>query len=173
MEEFKCIVANISDIEKRWNKLIKMHDNDNSWIKYKENSINCFKDKTRIIYYGILNNEIICEATAIISLKDKEIQNKEILIKDNFMVYLTAFRTDKQYENNGYFSKLYHYMENDLINRGYKRLSLGVEPSETRNIQIYTHLGYINLIGNKYETYIEKDGVSKSKYLVKYYYKDL
>ena len=51
MEEFKCIVANISDIEKRWNKLIKMHDNDNSWIKYKENSINCFKDKTRIIYF--------------------------------------------------------------------------------------------------------------------------
>jgi len=30
------------------------------------------------------------------------------------MAYLAAFRTNKEYEGKGFFSKLYKFMENDL-----------------------------------------------------------
>ena len=40
-------------------------------------------------------------------------QNKENLIGDK-KAYLTAFRTNKEYEGEGYFSKLYKFMEKDL-----------------------------------------------------------
>ena len=40
-------------------------------------------------------------------------QNKDNLVGNN-KAYLTVFRTNKEYENKGYFSKLYKFMEEDL-----------------------------------------------------------
>ena len=51
---------------------------------------------------GILNDEIITESTAIISINDLDMQNKDNLVGNN-KAYLTAFRTNKEYENKGYF----------------------------------------------------------------------
>ena len=70
-----------------------------------------------------------------------DIDNPEGLLTDK-MAYLAAFRTDKEYEGEGYFKKLYDYVENDLINIGYNELCLGVEPCEVRNMEIYFHLGF-------------------------------
>ena len=36
--------------------------------------------------------------------------------------YLSAFRTRKEYQGKGYFSKLYKFMEDDLKSRGYTTL---------------------------------------------------
>ena len=46
----------------------------------------------------LLNGEIIAEATAIVSEYDFNMQNKDGLIGDK-KAYLTAFRTNKEYEN--------------------------------------------------------------------------
>lgn len=116
---------------------------------------------------GILNNEIIAEATAIISENDTDMQNKEALIGEG-KAYLTAFRTDKEFENQGYFSKLYKFMENDLKDKGFKSLTLGVEPCETRNIQIYFKWGFTKYLKTDYEYYSNNE-----KILVNYYEKGL
>lgn len=84
------------------------------------------------------------------------------------MAYLTAFGTEKQYENKGYFSKLYKFMEQDLKNRGFEKLTLGVEPCEVRNMLIYFKWGYINYIKSAYELY--PDG---GKILVNFYGKNI
>ncbi|UKI26777.1 MAG: hypothetical protein L6V91_08570 [Bacilli bacterium] len=44
----------------------------------------------RIVYMGLLNDKIIAEATAIISEKDLDMQNKEDLVGSG-KVYLSAF----------------------------------------------------------------------------------
>lgn len=44
-----------------------------------------------------------------------------------------AFRTKKDYDNKGYFSKFYKFMEFDLKSKGFERLTLGVELYEVRN----------------------------------------
>lgn len=116
---------------------------------------------------GLLNGEIITEATAIVSEYDFNMQNKDGLIGDK-KAYLTAFRTNKEYENKGYFSKLYKFMENDLKKRGFKYLTLGVEPYEIRNIQIYFKWGFIKYIKTDYEYYS-----SGEKVIVNYYEKTL
>ena len=61
-------------------------------------------------------------------------QNKEGLIGDE-KAYLTAFRTNKKFENQGYFSKLYKIIENDLKKKSFWSLTLSVELCEIRNIQ--------------------------------------
>lgn len=163
--DYKCVIADKDLIIKKWDEEIKKHNNSENWIKFKEKSLRNLNN--RIVYMGILNDRIITESTAIISSNDLDMQNKDNLIGDK-VAYLTAFRTNKEYENKGYFSKLYKFMEKDLKNRGFESLTLGVEPSETRNIKIYFKWGFINYIKSDYEYYSEND-----KILVNYYKKKL
>ena len=87
------------------------------------------------------------------------------------MAYLAAFRTNKEYEGKGYFSKLYKFVENDLKNRGYTELSLGVGPEAVRNIEIYFHLGFRDYIKTLIEYEISKDDPLKKEEDVILFYK--
>ena len=167
MSNFTCKIAPLSDIEKRWNTLINSHPNNTNWSIWKNDTITNNKNNYRISYYGYLDGEIISEATAIISPLDTTILNSEKLISKD-MAYLTAFRTDSKYQNQGYFSKLYKYMEEDLKSRGFTKLSLGVEPQEVKNIQIYFKYGFTNYIKTSTELYPNGETIT-----VNYYYKEI
>lgn len=101
-------------------------------------------------YYEILNGSIICEATA--NLNPKIVQNSGGLVGDG-IAHLSAFRTIPEYQGRGYFSILFKYMINDLREKGYTRLTLGVEPSEIKNRQIYNHYGFTEYIKSATEVY--------------------
>lgn len=104
MDNYRCVIANKELIIKKWDEEISRHNNSKLWKEFKKISLNNLD--TRIVYMGILNDEIITECTAIISLEDLNMQNKDNLIGNN-KAYLTAFRTNKEYQNKRYFSKLY------------------------------------------------------------------
>ena len=163
--EYKCVIANKELIIKKWDEEIRKHNNSKIWIDFKEESLRNLD--TRTIYMGILDGEIITECTAITSDDDSDMQNKDNLIGKN-KAYLTAFRINKEYENKGYFSKLYKFMEDDLKRKGFTSLTLGVEPSEVRNMMIYFNWGFINYIKSDYEYYPNNE-----KILVNYYEKTL
>lgn len=167
MPNFTCKIAPLSDIEKRWDTLIKNHPDNPNWSIWKNDTIINNKNNYRISYYGYLDGLIITEATAIISPLDTAISNSEKLIS-NDMAYLTGFRTDSKYQNKGYFSKLYKYMEEDLKNRGFTKLSLGVEPQEVKNMMIYFKYGFTNYIKTATETYPTGKTIT-----VNYYYKEI
>ena len=154
MGNFVCKVASREELLKRWEYLIKIHPGNNKWVEFKENALKHYDEKSTISYLGFLNDEIICEATAYI--KDSafigDICEPSGLLS-NSMAYLAAFRINKEYEGQGYFSKLYQFVENDLKERGYTELSLGVSPCEVRNIEIYFHLGFRDYI----KTIVEYD----------------
>lgn len=154
MEQYICKVANREELLKRWDYLIKIHPGNNSWVIFRKNAIKNFDDKSTISYLGFLNGEIICELTAYIkpSAFEGDISDPSGLLS-NEMAYLAAFRTNKEYEGKGYFSKLFKFAENDLKERGYKELSLGVGPEAVRNIEIYFHYGFREYI----KTTIEHD----------------
>ena len=117
MDNYKCKIATLEEMQQNWNYLIEIHPNNNAWKIYKEESIKNMKEKNTIVYYGILNGVIISEATAFIANTDDT---------NNFVnestSYLSAFRTRKEYQGKGYFSKLYKFMEDDLKKRGYAKL---------------------------------------------------
>lgn len=167
MPNFTCKIAPLSDIEKRWDTLIKNHPDNPNWSIWKNDTTINNKNNYRISYYGYLDGLIITEATAIISPLDTAISNSEKLIS-NDMAYLTGFRTDSKYQNKGYFSKLYKYMEEDLKNRGFTKLSLGVEPQEVKNMMIYFKYGFTNYIKTATETYPTGKTIT-----VNYYYKEI
>ena len=80
------------------------------------------------------------------------IQNSDGLVGDK-TVYLCNFSTDKKYQGKGYFSKLFKFVIEDLKNKGYTKYTLGVEPKEIKNLQIYRHFGFNKLIKSGQEVY--------------------
>ena len=168
-----CKIAELGEIEKRMNFLIDSHPNNLVWVKAKENAIRGYNEKSKIMYIGMLDGEIICEATAYIkeSAFIGDITNTKDLLSEK-RAYLSGFRTNKEFEGQGYFSKLYKFMEQDLKEKGYKELCLGVEPCEVRNMQIYFKLGFVNYIRTAIEYLPAKDEYSKPcEEIVNYYYK--
>ena len=147
MENYICKVATREELLKRWDYLVEIHPNDHRWTGFRENALKHYDEESTISYLGFLDGEIICEATAYIkdSAFKGDIDEPSGLLSDT-MSYLAAFRTDKEYEGKGYFRKLYNFVENDLKERGYTELSLGVGPESVRNIEIYFHLGFRDYI---------------------------
>ncbi len=174
MNNFSCKVATRDELLKRWEYLIKIHPCNNDWVRYKENAVRNYDNGSTISYLGFLDDQIICEATAYIkeSAFVGDISNPSGLLNDN-MAYLAAFRTNKEYEGKGYFSKLYNFMEKDLKNRGYTELSLGVGPESVRNIEIYFHLGFREYIKTVIEYEQSKDDDSKQEDVILFYKKKM
>lgn len=172
MNNFSCKVATRDELLKRWEYLIKIHPGNNDWVRYKENAVRNYDNGSTISYLGFLDDQIICEATAYIkeSAFVGDISNPSGLLNDN-MAYLAAFRTNKEYEGKGYFSKLYNFMEKDLKNRGYTELSLGVGPEAVRNIEIYFHLGFREYIKTVIEYEQSKDDDLKQEDVILFYKK--
>ena len=103
------------ELLKRWEYLVEIHPGNNKWVEFKENALKHYDEKSTISYLGFLGDEIICEATAYVknSAFIGDISDPSGLLSDN-MAYLAAFRTNKEHEGKGYFSKLYKFIENDL-----------------------------------------------------------
>lgn len=146
-----CKIPSIEEMNTKWDYEIAHSGEDRgNWIIWKKENISRFKRGEIIPYYGILGGDIICEATANIS--PNAVQNSGGLVGDT-TAYLSAFRTIPEYQGRGYFSALFRYMVNDLNDRGYTKLTLGVEPTEEKNRQIYSHYGFTEYIKSSTETY--------------------
>ncbi len=164
-DEFICKIANLCEMNTKWDYEISIADDKSNWKIWKVKNIERFKKGLIIPYYGVLNGQIICEATAML---DANIMQNSTDLIGNGVVYLSGFRTNKEYQEKGYFSKLFKYMINDLKEKGYTKVTLGVEPKELKNKEIYNHYGFTEYIKTSYETY--PDG---TKIKVEYYGKNI
>ena len=166
MNNYICKIPSIEEMNTKWDyEIERAKDNKDNWIIWKKDNIERFQKGLIIPYYGILDNKIICECTAAID--STVVQNSEKLV-DNTTAYLTAFRTIKEHQGQGYFSKLFKFMINDLKARGYKRVTLGVEPDEMKNKEIYFKYGFKEHIKDGKEVY--PDGTTID---VEYYQKNI
>lgn len=151
MKEYICQIASVDEMERKWNYEIKKQRKRKTVLEgLKKDAVEHIKNGQSVTYYGKLNNKIICETTAMFD--ENIIQNSDKLV-DGKTVYLCNFSTDKRHQGKGYFSKLFKFMIEDLKNRGYEKFTLGVEPTETKNIKIYQHLGFNEFIKSGKETY--------------------
>ena len=140
---YLCKVADRAELARRWEYLVSIHPGDRRWAVFRESALKHFDEQSTVSYLGLLDGEIICEATAYIreSAFIGDISEPSGLLGSR-MSYLAAFRTNREYEGKGYFRKLYDFAERDLKDRGYTELSVGVGPEAVRNMEIYFHLGF-------------------------------
>ncbi len=150
-ENYICKIPSPEEMNRKWDYEIEHNPDDReNWIIWKKTNIGRFQKGDIIPYYGILDGLIICEATAM--LNPEAVQNSAGLVGDG-TVYLSAFRTVESYHGQGYFSVLMQFMLDDLRRRGFTKATLGVEPSEEKNKQIYAHYGFTEYIKSATEAY--------------------
>ncbi len=150
-DKFICKIPTLEEMNIKWDYEIEQHQEDKSnWIIWKVKAIENFMKGNTIPYYGVLNGKIICEASALINAEI--VQNNDGLVGKN-TAYLSAFRTIPEYQGNGYFGILFKFVLNDLKEKGYTKVTLGVEPNEEKNKKIYNHYGFTEYIKSATEQY--------------------
>ena len=149
-ERYICKIASLDELNRKWDFEIQQHPGAHNWVIWKEDAVRSFSIGLSIPYYGILNDRIICEATAV--LRPEAVQNSEGMMEGQ-TVYLCAFRTVDQFRGKGFFSKLITFLQDDLKQKGYTKAVLGVEPQETDNVQMYQHWGFTEYIKSATEQY--------------------
>ena len=149
-QSYICKIASMEELEAKWTYEIEKNADDPDWPIWKKQAFERTEKGQSIPYYGILNGQIITEATAL--LDEAIVQNSCGLVDDK-TAYLSAFRTVEAYQGQGYFSKLFGFMLGDLKKRGYERVTLGVEPGEITNMLLYFHYGFTEYVKTGIETY--------------------
>ena len=82
------------------------------------------------------NGELIGELYAFLNLDDRDFADG----KDR--AYLCAFRIRKQYRGQGLGTALMKAALEDMKNRGFKTVTIGVNKDEPENIRLYERLGF-------------------------------
>ena len=166
MDNYICKIATLKDIIKKYDyDIINSVNEGINLIQWKKEAIEEFNKGLSIAYMGLLNGKIISVCYA--ALTKTNVQNSDGLVNDK-TAYLFGFKTNKEYQGQGYFSKLYRYMIKDLKSRGYERVTLGVETGNKKNKAIYTKYGFTDHIKDAQEVY--PDGTIVN---VEYYGKNL
>ena len=93
MKNYICKISTIEEMNKKWDYEISIAAKKENWIIWKEQNIKNYRNGKIIPYYGIINDQIICEATAV--LTSDIVQNSNKLVDDT-IAYLTDFRTNKE-----------------------------------------------------------------------------
>ncbi len=166
MGNYVCKIASLEELERKQQyEIDNATDDKDNWIKWKNQAIERFNAGMTIPYYGLLDGKIICECTAAVD--PSVVQNSDNLVNEK-TAYLFAFRTITEYQGQGYFSKLFKFMLEDLKAKGYEKVTLGVEPEEEKNKAIYSKYGFKEHIKDAKEVY--PDGTEID---VEYYGKSL
>ena len=98
-KSFLCKIASLAEMNSKWEYEIAQSGKDReNWLIWKEENLEKYKQGHILLYYGILDGQIICEATAIIH--PQAAQNSDGLV-DSHTVYLSAFRTIDRFRGKG------------------------------------------------------------------------
>lgn len=85
MQEYKMFIANKEQIAYMFDMNAKRTGDYKNWESFKKNALDNYDN--RIVYMGMLGDEIITEATAIINENGLTVQDKENLVGDKMLIY--------------------------------------------------------------------------------------
>lgn len=147
----ECRKATQNDLEVLWDKNITDHRSDPRWIAWKEEYIRYNQSGMGATFVVIQNGRPVGEGTLIFSPQCNAIRGRTQLADGRRTANINALRIRKKHEGKGHISALIRMMEQYASENGYTRLTIGVEARETRNLAIYLHWGYDELVTSELE----------------------
>ncbi len=155
--------ATADDLEYLWNENIRRNHGDERWIRWKEQYVGYNQSGMGKTFAVVASSVPVGEGTLLFDPACKAINGRTELADGKTVTNINALRIRKAFEGQGHISRMVKLMEHDARERGFRRITIGVEAAETRNLAIYLHWGYDKLVMSSVE-----DGV-----LVLYFAKDL
>lgn len=142
-------LASVEEIETWWNKKISKNPNDLSYKVWKENFIEGNKNCTRKTVFAFENGKYVGQGTILLESDDKILtgKGKAEIIKLELL---------PKYRGKGIATKIFQEIEKYAKKMKIKMLTIGVEPCEVKNMQIYFHWGFTQFLQCISETYPSK-----------------
>ena len=160
--------ASIEELEAWWDKKIDAQPENIAYKEWKNNFVEGNKQGNRKTFFAFdENNSYIGQGTLSIVSEDDDLTN-------NGKAEIIKFEVNRDMRGNGICSKIYKKIVEYAKSIGIKTLTIGVEPRETRNIQIYFHWGFLDFIKLTSETYPPRGpGLEPETVYVLYYKKEI
>ena len=148
---FEYRIATRKDLESIWDMNIADNPGDARWKQWKQKYIGYNLDGKALTFVVVANGSPIGEGTLLLHPECDAVNGVIELSDGKTVANINALRIRKEFEGQGHVSKLVKLMEEYSINHGIKILTIGVEAKETRNLSIYLHWGFSDLIFYKFE----------------------
>ena len=161
MAEYR--IATRQELEYLWDLNIAENPGDSNWVRWKKEYISINKTGKGYTFTVVIEGKPVGEGTLLFSPKCSAISGRVNLADGKAIANINALRIRKSYEGQGHISALVRLMEAYAAERGITRLTIGVEQKNSRNLAIYHHWGYNELV-----THALEDGE-----VVLYYGKDI
>lgn len=148
---YKYRLATADDLDRIWDKNIADNSGDNRWIEWKDLYMKLNKDSKAQTFVVLHDDMPIGKGTLLFSPECGEVAGRTNIADGVEVTNINALRIDKEHEGKGHISILVRLMEEYARKNGYKTVTIGVEARETRNLSIYLHWGYNQLIHTEVE----------------------
>jgi len=150
-------IATIEELERWWDQKITKQPNNPAYKIWKNNFVNGNRIGERKTFFLFNeNNEYVGQGTLLLTNGDKVMtgENKAEIIK---------FEINKEQRGKGYCSLIFKEIEKYAKSHNIKTLTIGVEPCEIRNMQIYFHWGFTNYLQCITETFPPREEGGESE----------
>ena len=134
--------ATPEDLEIIWDYQIEQNPGDANWIRWKKQFIDDNASGAAATFVAVVDGVPVGEGTLLFSPECRAIRGRLELADGETVTNINALRIREAYEGKGYISALVKYMERYAAEHGYRKVTIGVEAVEARNLGIYLHWGY-------------------------------
>jgi GNAT superfamily N-acetyltransferase len=163
-------------LERLHNEAIMRHPGDNRYVVWKEQYIREHVKGLIQTFIAFHYEKIIGEVTVVLSQDSKIVKRRPELACANLdIVNINALKVEKAYEGQGVASDLMGMALKFAKDRHTNFVTIGVEPTEVRNLQIYQSWGFLEHAWSAVEAYPPKilppagEKAEQEVYLVVYY----
>ena len=142
-------IATMQELENWWDKEIKENVGDNSLVVWKNNFIEENINGKRKTFFAFDSGKYVGQGTLLFESKDK-------VMTGDGKAEIIKLEIEEEYRGKGVATEIYKALKFYAKSVGIKTLTIGVEPSEIRNMQIYFHWGFTKFLQCITENYPPK-----------------
>ena len=143
---FEYRAATREDLLRLWEKDIAENAGEDCWLRWREQYLAYNEHGDARTFAVLANGEPIGQITVLFSPDCSAVAGRPMLCNGRDVANMNAFRIEKAYEGQGHISRLVRMAEAYAKYRGISYLTIGCEARESRNLAIYLHFGYTELV---------------------------
>lgn len=150
-------LATIEELEAWWDEKIRKAPQNNAYKVWKECFVLGNKNGTRKTFFVFEKGKYVGQGTLLLKSEDA-------MMTGDGKAEIIKLEINPEWRGKGIATKIYRAIESEAKRAGIDTLTIGVEPSEVKNMQIYFHWGFTNFLQITTQTYppIEKNGTGET-----------